>query len=317
MHIGWAVSGRCSAGRVTARRPLPPELRRGPFLGSVAVAAGLTSPRVLRGTAVVRLFRDAYVAAGLAVDHVVRCRALALVVPVDTVFAGVSAAALHGLPGVDPDDPVTVAVPGPCGRSPVVGVAVRRVSLRPGEVVVRHGLRVTSPDRTLFDLAARQLPVPDAVVLVDAALARWPVLSRLDETPPHPWAGWYGSRKARTVLAMADGRAESPAESRLRVHLALARMAAPEIQWPVRDRNGRFLARVDLAWPRERFAVEYDGLGHAAPDAFAGDRARLDALTCAGWQVAHVTHRLVREGWDAVVAHVRRSHDAAVRRSAA
>ncbi|MBB3676593.1 endonuclease domain-containing protein [Modestobacter versicolor] len=53
--------------------------------------------------------------------------------------------------------------------------------------------------------------------------------------------------------------------------------------------HGRFVARVDFAWPAQRVAVEYDGLWHRDPRQFAADRARLNRLTAAGWRVVFVT----------------------------
>ena len=63
----------------------------------------------------------------------------------------------------------------------------------------------------------------------------------------------------------------------------------PVSQHVVLDARGRFVARVDLAFPGQRVAVEYDGAWHAAPGQFARDRRRLNALQAAGWRVLHVT----------------------------
>jgi very-short-patch-repair endonuclease len=53
--------------------------------------------------------------------------------------------------------------------------------------------------------------------------------------------------------------------------------------------DGRFVARVDFAWPDLKLAVEYDGLWHAEPGQFARDRRRLNLLREAGWRVVFVT----------------------------
>jgi very-short-patch-repair endonuclease len=52
--------------------------------------------------------------------------------------------------------------------------------------------------------------------------------------------------------------------------------------------DGRFVARVDFAWPDLKLAVEYDGLWHAEPGQFARDRRRLNLLREAGWRVVFV-----------------------------
>ena len=67
-----------------------------------------------------------------------------------------------------------------------------------------------------------------------------------------------GAVRMRQAVALSDGRAESPPESRLRVLLALAGIPAVP-QHTVRDGSGQFVARVDLAYPDRRIAIEYDG----------------------------------------------------------
>jgi very-short-patch-repair endonuclease len=53
--------------------------------------------------------------------------------------------------------------------------------------------------------------------------------------------------------------------------------------------DGRFVARVDFAWPEQKVALEYDGLWHAEAGRFAKDRQRLNRLQAAGWRVVFVT----------------------------
>ena len=107
-------------------------------------------------------------------------------------------------------------------------------------------------------------------------------------------SGQRGSAKARRAVELADHRAESPPESRLRVLLALAGLR-PTPQYTVRDAAGAFVARVDLAFVEHRVAVEYDGGWHAEPGQFAKDRRRLNRLVAAGWTVLHVTAADLRD----------------------
>jgi very-short-patch-repair endonuclease len=53
--------------------------------------------------------------------------------------------------------------------------------------------------------------------------------------------------------------------------------------------GGRFVARVDFAWPDRKVIVEYDGLWHAEDGQFVKDRRRLNQLRAAGWTVVFVT----------------------------
>ena len=104
-------------------------------------------------------------------------------------------------------------------------------------------------------------------------------------------------------MELADARAESQPESRLRVLLTLAGLP-PVPQFVVRGVGGEFLARTDLAYPDVRVAVEYDGAWHAGDGQFARDRDRLNRLTAAGWRVLHVTAADLRDP-DRIVTRLR------------
>jgi very-short-patch-repair endonuclease len=56
----------------------------------------------------------------------------------------------------------------------------------------------------------------------------------------------------------------------------------------IRDER-RFIARVDLAYPVERVALEYEGDHHRERATFRRDIARVNALTALGWIVIRVT----------------------------
>ncbi|MGY1913860.1 hypothetical protein [Blastococcus sp. SYSU DS0973] len=86
-----------------------------------------------------------------------------------------------------------------------------------------------------------------------------------------------GSRQAREVAALADGLAESPLETRLRLLLHRAGLPAPVAQYGIRQQK-RFVARVDFGYPEQRLAVEYDGAWHGDRVQFARDRQRLNRL---------------------------------------
>ena len=97
-----------------------------------------------------------------------------------------------------------------------------------------------------------------------------------------------GSARAQTACGLADGLAQSPQETRLRLLMARGGLPPPVAQFVVRI-DGRSVARVDFAWPEPRLAVEYDGLWHAEAGQFTRDRQRLNRLQAAGWRVVFVT----------------------------
>jgi G:T-mismatch repair DNA endonuclease (very short patch repair protein) len=113
------------------------------------------------------------------------------------------------------------------------------------------------------------------------------------------------------VAALADGRAESPQETRVRLLVGRSDLPVPVAQYRVFDERG-FVARVDFAWPDRRVAVEYDGLWHAEAGQFARDRQRLNRLQEAGWRVVFVTAADLRDP-DRLVARIRAALAASAR----
>ncbi|UOY00830.1 endonuclease domain-containing protein [Blastococcus sp. PRF04-17] len=159
--------------------------------------------------------------------------------------------------------------------------SIHRSPLAASEVVERSGFRLTTPQRTWRDLAATLVPAA-LLAVTDQLLARWcsasDVRAQLDLRP-----SGRGSARAREVLPIADPRAESPMESVLRWLLHEAGVPAPELQYVIRTAEGTF--RADLAWPRAKLLVEFDGAIHRDGDVFVRDLRRQNALVAAGWTV--------------------------------
>ncbi|MGR6318451.1 hypothetical protein Q2K19_00545 [Micromonospora soli] len=320
----------------------PPQLRGRIFRGSAAVRCGLLTRNDLRSTAWRPLFRDVYADASLPVSHRTRCAAaVRWLLPAGAAIAGRSAAALYGVGRVAADEPVDVlmpkamvvapkatipgeptsrAEPAPSAsvaaastaeppvvttarRGPAAGLRVHRAEVDQGDIVHRLGLPITSPARTCWDLA-RWLDIVEAVVLIDALLARrFTDLATLRDYALAR-AGRRGWRALLRAVDLADPGAESPQESRTRVRLVLAGLPRPKTQWVV-SAQGRFVARLDLAWPEFKVAVEYDGLWHDDPQQFHRDRRRLNQLLGAEWIVLHVTANRLRDDFDGILAEVR------------
>ena len=265
---------------------VPHQLVLVPFRGSAAVADGLLTPRQLRGQTWRRLFPDVYVHRDVEVTHALRAEAAGRLVLTADVVTGVSAAALWGVELAGPADDVEMTRWPGSHPVRVPGLRVRRAEMEDRTVVWRRGAHVTTPEATAVRLAGA-LSQEEAVVAVDrlvvgagADLAEIRWLAGVTDGP--------GARRARTAVALADGLAESPQETRVRLLIGRSHLPRPVAQYEVRD-GGRFVARVDLGWPEHRVAVEYDGLWHADPQQFARDRERLNRLTAAGWRVVFVT----------------------------
>jgi len=63
-------------------------------------------------------------------------------------------------------------------------------------------------------------------------------------------------------------------------------------QHEVWDAGGAFVARLDLAWPELRVAVEYDGDHHRDRTQHSRDLARHNRLRALGWTVLQVDAQL-------------------------
>ena len=83
-------------------------------------------------------------------------------------------------------------------------------------------------------------------------------------------------------------------ESLCRVLIVQRGLPIPETQLVVRQ-AGRFIGRVDFAWPDQRLIVETDGFAfHSDRASYRKDRRRGNALQLAGWVV-------LRFSWEDVV----------------
>jgi very-short-patch-repair endonuclease len=265
---------------------VPAHLRHRVFRGSWAVRHGLLTPDQLRGRTWRALFTDVYVHTDLPVTHALRARAAAGVLLPGSVVTGASAAVLWGVELATADDPVELTVPPGTAQVRVTGTRVRRARLTSAWVTRRRAVPVTTPEATAAMLAAF-LPLDDAVVAIDQMVTSGVV----DLNPVRELARRLtgrGCRRAREACALADGLAESPQETRLRLLIGRSRLPTPVAQHRVYV-GARFVARVDFGWPGEMVAVEYDGLWHAGARQFAEDRRRLNRLQAAGWRIVFVT----------------------------
>jgi hypothetical protein len=215
------------------------------------VRAGLLIPDALRSSAWRRLFRGVYADARLPDDFGVRIRGAGLLMPPEAAFSGRTAAYLRGATGlVEAATPVEVSLPTGCRFGGVSGMRVRRTRLTAEEVTCVHGRRCTTPVRTALDIARRE-PLLDSVAALDLLLSRGIVARSGLHEAAAATGSLPGLRRAVRAIELADGRAESPPESRVRVLLALAGLVAVP-QFVVRDEDGAFVGRVDLAFPAQR-----------------------------------------------------------------
>lgn len=111
--------------------------------------------------------------------------------------------------------------------------------------------------------------------------------------------------KLRRALAQIRVGAETAEETRLRLTLARAGLPEPALNHNLTDGAGRFVARLDLAYPRHRVAVEHDGRIHAFDEAqFARDADRWDDIRALGWTLVRILSHHLRPDPQAAIDKV-------------
>jgi very-short-patch-repair endonuclease len=213
--------------------------------------------------------------------------------PADAVFAGRTAAWLHGL-DLEAVNPVEVAVPARSELRSRQGVAVWRCDIDSSEICAVRGMHVTTLARTLLDLCARR-PAIEALIAVDMAVRKRGNLNLNFNRRP-------GAARLRRLAHLA-APAESPMETRLRWLLIAGRLPAPEVQADLHDSSGRFIARVDLLYRAARLVIEFDGGNHR--ERLVSDDRRQNLLMSAGFRLLRFTSADVYQRPGVVAAQVR------------
>ncbi|GAB2687991.1 endonuclease domain-containing protein [Thalassiella azotivora] len=267
------------------RPTVPPPLRAAPF--AVAAADEWIPRRRLRTSAYQHLARGAWWTADGTVDFGRRLQAFRAVLPERVVTCGLAAAWELGTCVARTDDLVVVnLLPRGAARSRA-GLRVRAQQLPPQHVLEGPAGWCTTPARTVVDLL-RDLPPVRAVPVADALLRA--TRTAVEELVPvlAACAGGRGTRRAHALVPQLDPGSESPRESLLRLLVLDAGLPRPVSQYEVRTPAGAFVARLDLAWPGQRVAVEYDGAHHREARQHSADLARHNRLRAQGWTVLQV-----------------------------
>lgn len=260
--------------------------------------------KALRSGRLRRLQRGIYVCREDEVKPLTIARAAVLSAGVeDAVASHRTAARVHGIPIPRGTYPEHVTVARNARRVPRKELTFHARSMGLGEVELIDGVPLTSPSRTLVDVAG-VFPRLPAVWAVDDALrvglvCRAQLERSLRQRPAAP-----REAVARERIAEADGKAESILETAGRLALADGGVRLPVPQYRVTDGAG-FVAYVDGAYPDLRLGLEFDGQGpHSLPESIFRDRVRQNRLHALGWTVLRFTWWDVMHGTDAFVAQV-------------
>ncbi|CDQ45641.1 hypothetical protein BN1047_03540 [Mycolicibacterium neoaurum] len=286
-----------------ARRVSVGACRHGPvmdipevFIGSEALAAGTLSRHELR-----KHYRavmpDVYAGTRAALTLRQRTMAAWLWSGREAVIAGAAASALHGAEWVADDAPIELIWPN--ARAPRQ-VITRHDLLIDGEVLVLDGMTVTTAHRTAFDLGRRGR-LADAVARLDALIRATGLAPADVRGVAERHRRTRGLRQLERALELADGGAQSPKETWLRLMLIEDGFPRPRTQIPILDPTGYPKYHLDMGWEDRKLAVEYDGVQHA--DALAYDIERHDYIAGLGWTVVRVAAGQRRPG---IIARVER-----------
>ena len=182
--------------------------------------------------------------------------------------------------------PIEIANPHPLHNDVPDGVRLHRWRLDRYGVTTRDGLPVTSLAQSVTDYIA-SLRWPAAMTFADRAFSQgWVDAEQLEQRlrTRRP-----GNRVLRKVLATQRAGAEAESERRLHRLLRQAGVTGWVANHEVRH-AGRLIARVDVAFPAERLAIEVDGFAyHSDRTRFQRDRSRQNDLVRLGWTVLRFT----------------------------
>ncbi|WP_405114851.1 type IV toxin-antitoxin system AbiEi family antitoxin domain-containing protein [Micromonospora sp. NBC_01405] len=203
-----------------------------------------------------------------------------------------TAAELHRIAGLPRSDAIHLSVPGAVARPARAAhpeVVVHQLVIAPGQLGSVGGIAATGPLRTVSDLILREDRYA-AVSLLDSALNRGLLGPEELRLIPPMIRGRRGAVSARRHLTEADGRAQSPLETRTRLRCVDGGVPPEVLQLEVRDADGYLLGIGDLGWRAARLIAEADGREpHSGPQAFQADRRRQNRLVNAGWRVLRFT----------------------------
>ena len=178
--------------------------------------------------------------------------------------------------------------------------------LRADEVTRVDGIPVTSPPRTVLDIAASS-----TIGELEKALNEMEVRGITDELSIPDLLERYprkrGSAKLRALLADEAAVRGVPRE-KLEERFAAA-LEGSDLPRP--RRNADLVVRghtieADCLWTKQRVIVELDGrAAHGTRRAFERDRERDRLLQVDGWRVVRITWRQLRDDVPAVLADLR------------
>jgi hypothetical protein len=178
------------------------------------------------------------------------------------------------------------------------GVRQHRGKIVPGDVVLKHGLKVMHPTRLSLEVTTLVGVEPALVVVNHFLHCKLTTIERLEERYARGMVHWEGTLCTDVVLRLADPRVESVGESRT-LHLCWSQhLPRPIPNYKIRNAAGKVVARVDFAWPELGVFLEFDGKvkylrhlreGESVTDAVVREKRR-EEMICelTGWRCIRI-----------------------------
>lgn len=208
-----------------------------------------------------------------------------------------SAAAVHGLPILDPDLARLHFIVARGGRL-VSGLHLHEADLGSADKEIRNGHRVTTLARTVADVA-REGDFLKALSALDSGLRAGLSTTQLDEMAMR-FHGFVGGANLRDAVPLADSDAANPGESLSRgLMLGFSEIPVPRLQRPVFEDDGELIGYGDFEW-EGRVIGEFDGMykyrkylkpGESIEDAVIREKHREDRIRAMGYHVMRWTWR--------------------------
>lgn len=262
------------------------------------VSPGAIDHRLRKGT-LRRIHRGVYSAGPIAARYRLEMAAVLACGP-SAALSDRTAAAVWGLaPPRHREAPIDVVGPRSL-RGPASGVRLHRRVLSSDEVSTRHGIPLTTPPRTLLDLASSLGPHQLERTLAGALRRGLVGLDAIEAMLlRHPRR--RGCRALRALVRDAAGPALTRSEGEARFLALLRKGGVP------RPRVNAVVGglEVDFLWPEHGIVAEVDGFAfHSHRSAFENDRRRDAILAAGGLTVVRVTWRQLQHEPERVLARL-------------
>ncbi len=269
------------------------------------VAAGVSDGAIARAVGsgrLHRLHRGVYAVGRADLPHPWPIRAAILAAGPGSMASHHTAAQLWGVANRSRSltEAIDVTVSSDRRRRSRPGIRVHHQLIERTDCRVRDGIALTSPARTILDLAALVSGDVLEQLVVEADIRRLASVNELRAVIDHS-PGRAGTKRLATLLDRGawQGLTRSEAERRALALVARARLPSPRVN-PIRAEH-----RIDLHWPDHRLVLEIDGFAtHGRRHAFDADHERDLQLEIAGEHVVRATALQLVRTPEAVVAAV-------------